>query len=73
MTTETKPDTLTRQQLAEELGVGLRTVDSWIHRGIYGVKLGVKYAGRQVRIPRANYAAFQKLVDRRRNGEVPLQ
>lgn len=62
---------LHRRQLADELNVGLRTVDSWIHRGICGVKLGVVYVGGVTRIRRADYRAFQALVNRRRGVEGP--
>ena len=65
------PGMVTRRQLADELGVCLRTIDHWIREGICGVKLGVIHVGRQVRIPRANYKTFQVLVNRRRGIEEP--
>ena len=65
--TAPKPALLSRKQLAEEAGVKPRTVDSWISRGIQGVKLTAERAGSGffVRIRRSAFTAWKRAVARK--------
>jgi phage terminase Nu1 subunit (DNA packaging protein) len=59
-------DLIPRLEFARRLGKGVRTLDKWASRGIFGVFLVSYQRGDRTYYRLADYQAWQRAVDRRR-------
>jgi len=55
-----------RHELAQHLGVTVRTLDRWTQTGVFGVKLRCQKFGRTVSYSWSDVEAFRKMVAAKR-------
>lgn len=62
--------TLPLREFAASIGKPVKTVRGWIRQGVSRVRLGVVWVGGTIHVDPRDYAAFQRLIARRREGRI---